>query len=98
MQPAFMHAKAIKMKPKLIKEDDEFPIPPYRIDMLKASLPEPSQMVFSYIAGYSPSEQYVLSNPPPLLLCQMTNAHLMTNTPYQGSEPANVSNFNREAN
>lgn len=51
MQPAFMHAKAIKMKPKLIKEDDEFPIPPYRIesflisDMLKASLPEPSQMV-----------------------------------------------------
>lgn len=45
MQPAFMHAKAIKMKPKLIKEDDEFPIPPYRIESLLISLPEPSQMV-----------------------------------------------------
>lgn len=31
--------------------------------------------------------------PSPLLLCQMTNAHLMTDTPYQGSKLANVSKY-----
>lgn len=66
-------------------------------DMLEASFPEASVMVSSFIARYSPPKQCVLSiSPPsippsPLLLCQMTNAYLMTDTPYQGSEQANVS-------
>lgn len=50
-----------------------FPISLYRIksllisDMLEASLPEPSVMVSSFIARYSPPKQCVLSIPPPSL-------------------------------
>lgn len=74
-----------------------FPISPYRIksllisDMLKVSSPEPSIMVSSFIARSSPSKLCFIYPSPPLLWCQMTHAHLMTNTPYMGNELANVS-------
>lgn len=54
---------------------------------------QPTLMVSSFIARYSPSKQCVLSIPPlPVLLCQMTN------TPYQGSELADVSNCEQGSN
>lgn len=66
--------------------------------MLEASLPEPSVMVSSFLSSQGIRHQnnvfYLAPLPPsPLLLCQMTNAYLMTDTPYQGSELANVSKF-----
>lgn len=77
------------------QRDDEFPISPYRIDgllisdMLNASLPEPSLLSWFPLSSQDIRHRnnvFYLIPPPPVLLCQMTN------TPYQGSELADVSN------
>lgn len=57
-------------------------------DMLEASLPEPSLASWFPLSSQGIRHQnnvfYVFPLPPsPLLLCQMTNAHLTTDTPYQ---------------